>query len=248
MGERTTYAPGTFSWAELVTSDADAAKGFYTTLFGWTYDDQPIGEGSVYSMAAREGRTVAALYGSGEQPPHWNCYVTVTSADEAAAKASSLGASVLAEPFDVFTSGRMAVLSDPTGATLAVWQPGEHIGASFVNAPGALAWNDLVTPDPEAASAFYGELFGWSVQDVGGGYRVISNGGRSNGGMLQQDGPAAWLPYFAHEGIDDAVAQIQELGGQLFNGPMPVPNGRFAVVSDPQGAVFAVLTSEQYDD
>jgi predicted enzyme related to lactoylglutathione lyase len=247
MGERTSYAPGTFSWAELVTSDADAAKGFYTTLFGWSYDDQPIGDGSVYSMAALDASTVAALYASSEQPPHWNCYVTVTSADETAAKAAELGGSVIAEPFDVFTSGRMAVLSDPTGGVLSVWQAGEHIGASLVNTPGALAWNDLVTPDPEAASAFYGALFGWTFQDVGGGYRVISNGGHSNGGMLKQDGPAAWLPYFAHASVDAAIAQVQALGGQLFNGPLEVPNGHFAVVSDPQGAVFAVLASEQYD-
>jgi predicted enzyme related to lactoylglutathione lyase len=248
MGERTSYAPGTFSWAELVTSDAGAAKAFYTALFGWSYDDQPIGDGSVYSMAARDGSAVAALYGSDEQPPHWNCYVTVASADETAAKVAALGGTVIAEPFDVFTSGRMAVLSDPTGGVVSVWEAKEHIGASLVNTAGALAWNDLVTPDPDAASAFYGELFGWSYQDVGGGYRVIANGGRSNGGMLKQDGPAAWLPYFAHEDVDAAIAQVQELGGQLFNGPLQVPNGRFAVLSDPQGAVFAVLVSDNYDD
>ena len=86
MGERTSYAPGTFSWAELVTSDADAAKAFYTSLFGWSYDDRPIGADMIYSMAERDGKTVAALYASGEQPPHWNCYVTVASADETAAK------------------------------------------------------------------------------------------------------------------------------------------------------------------
>jgi uncharacterized protein len=248
MGERTSYAPGTFSWAELVTSDADAAKAFYTTLFGWVYDDQPVGDDSVYSMASLDAKTVGALFTSTEQPPHWNCYVTVASADETAARVAELGGTVVAEPFDVFTSGRMAVLSDPTGGTFAVWQAGEHIGASLVNTPGALAWNDLVTPDPETAATFYGALFGWTFREMGGGYRVIFNGERSNGGMLQQDGPAAWLPYFAHASADEAVALIQELGGQLFNGPLEVPNGRFAVVSDPQGAVFAVLASEQYDD
>jgi len=248
MGERTSYAPGTFSWAELVTSDADAAKAFYTSLFGWSYDDRPAGPDMIYSMAERDGKTVAALYGSGEQPPHWNCYVTVASADETAAKVADLGGTVLAEPFDVMTSGRMAVLSDPTGATVSVWQAGDHPGATLVNGPGLLSWNDLVTSDPAAASAFYEGLFGWSTQDVGGGYRVILNGERSNGGMVQQDGPAAWLPYFGHASVEDAVAQIQELGGQLFNGPVQVPAGRFAVVSDPQGAVFAVLSSDQFDD
>src|SRR4051812_34934630 len=109
MGERTSYVPGTFSWAELATSDAAAAKAFYTTLFGWSYDDRPLGDGQVYSMAQRDGSNVAALFDS-EQPPHWNCYVTVASADDTAAKAGELGANVVAEPFDVFTAGRMAVV------------------------------------------------------------------------------------------------------------------------------------------
>src|SRR5215204_2000169 len=99
MGERTNYAPGTFSWAELVTSDADAAKTFYTSVFGWEYRDNPIPDGSVYSTALRDGKDVAALFASSEQPPHWNCYVTVASADEATARAGELGASVMAEPF-----------------------------------------------------------------------------------------------------------------------------------------------------
>ena len=87
MGERTSYPPGTFSWAELATSDADAAKAFYTSVFGWDYRDSPLPDGSVYSMATRDGGDVAALYETSEQPPHWNCYVTVASADESAARA-----------------------------------------------------------------------------------------------------------------------------------------------------------------
>src|SRR5918995_409715 len=140
MGERTSYAPGTFSWAELATSDADGAKSFYTTLFGWTYDDRPAGEGMIYSMANR--------------------YVTVASADEATARAGELGGKVLAEPFDVLDVGRMSVIADPTGAALCLWEPRATIGAELVNAPGAMAWNDLVTPDPEGAAAYYTGLFG----------------------------------------------------------------------------------------
>src|SRR5919202_6023236 len=101
MGERTSYAPGTFSWAELVTSDAAAAKAFYTSVFGWEYRDNPIPDGSVYSTALRDGKDVAALFASDEQPPHWNCYVTVESVDASAARARELGATVAAEPFDV---------------------------------------------------------------------------------------------------------------------------------------------------
>src|SRR3954466_15481335 len=113
MAQRTSYASGTFSYAELATSDASAAKGFYTALFGWDYDERPLGDGQLYSVAQRDGKAVAALYDS-EQPPHWNCYVTVAAAAAGASRAGELGANVMAEPFDVFTAGRMAVISDPT--------------------------------------------------------------------------------------------------------------------------------------
>jgi uncharacterized protein len=249
MGERTSYTPGTFSWAELLTSDADAAKGFYTQLFGWDYEDNPTGpdpEAPLYSMARRDGHYVAALFADESQPPHWNCYVTVASADEAAAKASEAGGSVIAEAFDVMEVGRMAVIADPTGAALCLWEPRAHIGATLVNAPGALSWNDLVTPEPETAAEFYGGLFGWTFEQMPGDvdYRVIFNGGRSNGGILGQQGPAAWIPYFGHEDIDRLVAEVET----VYNGPTEVPGGKFAVMGDPQGAVFAALTSGQYDD
>jgi predicted enzyme related to lactoylglutathione lyase len=256
MGERTSYAPGTFSWAELATSDAEAAKGFYSALFAWEYDDNPIGDGQVYSMARRDGKDVAALFSTDEQPPHWNCYVTVASADDAAARAAELGGQVLAEPFDVMDIGRMAVIADPTGATLCLWEPRTHIGAGLVNVPGALTWNDLVTPDPDAAAQFYGGLFGWTTEEMpgSGGYRVIRNGGRSNGGIMPLDvarmgaeTPPSWIPYFGHEDVDRVVAEVAGLGGRVFNGPVRVPAGSFAVIGDPQGAVFAVLTG-QYDD
>ena len=109
MGERKSYTPGTFSWAELATSDAGAAKDFYTQLFGWAYDDNPIGDGQAYSVALLDGRRVGALFASQQPPPHWNCYVSVASADDAAARAAEHGATVVAEPFDVLAAGRMVV-------------------------------------------------------------------------------------------------------------------------------------------
>src|SRR3954453_6242988 len=144
MGERTSYAPGTFSWAELVTSDAEAAKAFYTSVFGWEYRDNPVPGGSVYSTALRDGKDVAALFTS-DQPPHWNCYVTVESVEATSSRAAELGATIAAEPFDVMDVGRMAVIVDEVGAGLCLWEPRSHIGASLVNAPGAMAWNDLLT-------------------------------------------------------------------------------------------------------
>jgi predicted enzyme related to lactoylglutathione lyase len=249
MAERTSHPPGTFSWAELVTSDADAAKAFYAQLFAWEYDDTPIGDGQVYTMATRDGGTVAALYAS-DQPPHWNCYVTVASADATAAKAGEAGATVMAEPFDVMDVGRMAVFADPQGAALCIWEPRASIGATLVNQPGAMTWNDLLTADPAASAEFYGNVFGWTTEEIPDafGYRVIKNGERSNGGMFPSpDGPPAWLPYFGHEDVNRAIEQTPGLGGQVLNGPIPMPQGSIAVLQDPQGAVFSVW-SGTYDD
>jgi predicted enzyme related to lactoylglutathione lyase len=255
MAERESYEPGTFSWAELVTSDAEAAKGFYRQLFGWEYDDRPAGEDVVYTMVRKDGREVAGLFADADQPPHWNSYVTVTSADEAAERAAGLGATVVAPAFDVMDAGRMAVVQDPTGAFVAVWEAREHPGARLVNTPGSMTWNDLTTRDMDAAKRFYGEWLGWSAEEIegGGGYHVIRNGDRANGGMMPwrpemgEDVPSNWMPYFGIEDLDAAMTRVPELGGQVLAGPMRMPAGSIAVFADPQGAVFA-LWSGQYED
>jgi predicted enzyme related to lactoylglutathione lyase len=255
MGERTSYTPGTFSWAELATSDTEGAKAFYNALLGWEYDDNPIGDGMVYSMARRDGKNVAALFDS-EQPPHWNCYVTVASADDAAARAGKAGGTVRQEPFDVMDVGRMAVIADPAGAVLSVWEPRASIGAQLVNTPGAMTWNDLVTSDPEDAIAFYGSVFGWTFNEIpdAGGYHVIFNGERSNGGLMPIDPigpnahtPPSWWPYFGHEDLERAIGEAEALGGRLFAGPTQMPAGSIAVLGDAQGAVFALWTGS-YED
>ena len=255
MGERTSYPPGTFSWVDLQTDDLDRAKGFYSDLLGWSYEDLPIGDGSVYAMAKVQGHSVAGLGERQDEsmPPHWNCYVTVEDADASAARAAELGANILAAPFDVFDAGRMSAFADPQGAVLSVWQPKDNIGAGLVNVVGALTWNDLVTPDVEASSRFYSALFGWEIAEVPGSdgqYWSITNGGRLNGGMLPiiEGGHPAWNLYFACEDTDAAAAQANELGGETFMGPMDVPNGsRFAILRDPGGAVFSVSSGPMDD-
>ena len=244
MSERTSYTPGTFSWADLSTTDAHVAKAFYGGLFGWSYDDFPAGEGQVYSMARKGDHTVAALSQTADQPPHWNNYVTVDSADDTATKAQELGGTVVAPAFDVMEDvGRMAIVQDPTGAMLCVWQPGSNHGATLVNEPGAMTWNDLSTPDVETAATFYSSLFGWRIEEIpqAEGYRVIFNGERSNGGMRpDKDMPAFWMPYFGIEDVEQGMERVRELGGAVHAGPLPVPQGRFAIVADPQGAGFAI--------
>jgi predicted enzyme related to lactoylglutathione lyase len=264
MGKRTEHAPGTFSWVDLGTTDADGAKAFYGELFGWEADDMPTGDDGpgVYSMLKIGDDYVAALYELGAEmrergvPPNWLSYVTVADVEATAAKARELGGKVHAEPFDVLSAGRMTLIQDPGGAMLAAWQPKESIGAARVNDPGCLTWNELSTPDPDGAAAFYGGLFGWEVEaiDTGGGpqYSIIRNGGRSNGGMMgmqdeQAEIPPYWLPYFTVESTDDAVARAGGLGASTLAGPLDVPTGRIAALRDPQGAAFAVFQGEVDD-
>lgn len=261
MAQRTGYAPGTFSWTDLTTPDQDAAKAFYEELFAWAADDRPAGEGAVYSMMRRDGKDVAAIAPQPPQqreagaPPVWNSYVTVESADEALTRAQGLGATIHAPAFDVFDAGRMGVVQDPQGAYFLVWEPNTNIGASLVNAPGALSWNELATPDLDASASFYGELFGWTTELLDESptpYRVIKNAeGHTNGGMrpaMPPDSPPFWLVYFGIEDADDGVTKAGQLGAATLVPPTEIgPNGKIAVVQDPHGAVFG-LYSGQYED
>jgi predicted enzyme related to lactoylglutathione lyase len=256
MGERTEYLPGTFCWTDLSTTDQLGAKAFYGELFGWEAEDRPAGEGSVYSMMRVGGHHVAAIAPQPRQqrdagvPPLWNSYVSVRSADEAAARATELGASVHAGPFDVFEAGRMAVIQDPQGAFFMVWQPSRHFGATLVNVPGALVWNELSSPDLDASTAFYGSLFGWVISPLEASpepYLWIRNGETANGGIreLREPGiPPHWLPYFGTDDVDDALARVERLGGSTLAGPIDIEIARIAVVRDPQGAAFALYAGQ----
>jgi len=259
MTEVTRHEPGSFSWAELATTDTRGAKSFYTALFGWTFTDGPMGPGpeDVYTRLQLGGKDVGALYRMMKEqeaqgaPPFWLCYVTVASADAVAAKAKALGGRVIAEPFDVQDYGRMAILQDTSGATLAVWQAGTHTGAERVNEPGALCWLELATRDPAGAKAFYGGVFGWGLKEptdpAGMPYTEIERAGRPMGGILTMGPemshvPPNWSPYFQVADCDASAAKATSLGGRLIVGPMEIAKvGRFAVVQDPQGAVFQMF-------
>jgi uncharacterized protein len=250
MGKRESYEPGTFCWVDLTTTDAEGAKAFYGDLFGWEFRDDEI-PGGVYTM--RHGDVVGAIDQQDEQPAHWNNYVSVTSAEETAARAKRLGARILEEPFDVAGFGRLAVFANPAGAVLCVWEPRSHIGAGRVNDVGCMGWNELQTRDSEAAGDFYGALFGWETETIEDDGRVvyttIKNAGNQNGGfmpMAEQHGeaPSFWLPYFTVPSRDAAMEKARGLGGTVLAGPLDLPSGKIAVLGDPQGAAFAVFEGE----
>ena len=250
MGERTSYPHGTFCWADLGTTDVEAAKAFYGGLFGWEADEQPVPPSGVYVTFKREGHDVAAMYEQQEAersagiPPHWSCYVSVDDVDAVAARVRELGGELMAAPFDVVDAGRMAVVQDPTGAIVSLWQAGRSIGATWVNDPGTLTMTELATPDPDRVAEFYGELLGWTTEvvDEASGYRAIKVGDRLNAGMRPETSmPANWVAYFTVESLDDALERARGSGGGVVLEPVTIPAGRFAVLADPQGAVFCLF-------
>ena len=253
MGERTKYPPGTFSWADLTTTDQDAAKTFYGQLFGWTAADQPVGEGVYYSMMQENGKDVSAIsFQPQEQrdagvPPTWNSYVTVESADSAVERANELGATMHAPAFDVMTAGRMAVIQDPQGAYFMVWEPKDHIGASLVNGHGRLSWNELATNDMDASAKFYRDMFGWKTEPFDNPampYLIVQTAdGRGQGGIrpAQAQEPNYWLVYLGADDIDATLAKATELGANTLVGATDIGAGKIAVLQDPQGAVFALF-------
>lgn len=254
MATMTAYAPGRFSWVDLATPDPEAAKRFYGGLFGWEFEDLPAGPG-VYTMCKLGGQRVCALFRQPPEPPGaraaWKSYVTVTSADESAAKAEALGGAVGMAPMDVLEAGRMAVLRDPQGAVFAIWEPRQHIGAALVNEHGTFCWNELATTDCGAAEAFYTALFGWDAvietQPSGCAYTCFFNAEGPNAGMMAiqpewSEVPPNWAVYFAVADCDGSLARSVELGATVLLPATDIPNvGRFAVLRDPQGAVFCIL-------
>ena len=269
MSTREDYPAGVPCWVDTNQPDpADSAR-FYSGLFGWeTEDVMPPGTGSHYFMARIAGRDAAAISSMPpDTPPQavWNTYIRVDSADASAARVRAAGGRVLAEPFDVFDSGRMGVFADPEGAVFCVWQPGSHRGSAAVNEHGAVNFNDLHTDDVEAAKAFYGAVFGWTTIDVGSpmwalpgygdhleelipGLRAGMKEMGAPGGfedvvarILPREGaPAHWGVAFAVDDAGATAARARELGGSVLSEPANAPWVRFAVLADPAGASFTV--------
>jgi len=247
------HDPGTFCWIELATTDGPGAKAYYESLFGWTTNENVMGgELGTYYIFQKNGRDCAAMYQMGKDmagmPPNWMTYVAVASADEAAEKAKSLGGNVMMGPFDVMDYGRMAVLFDPQGAAFSLWEPKANIGLQIRDEANTLGWNELQARDVDAAKKFYAPLFGWTLKESPE-YTEFHLGERAIGGMLKSQAPEGvpsfWLPYFVVDDCDAAVQKSSASGGSVHVPPMDIPNvGRFAVITDPQGASFAVIKLE----
>jgi uncharacterized protein len=256
--------PGSFCWFELATTDQDAARSFYSALFGWTADDQPAGPSGTYTMFRLGDRDAAAAYAMPPElraqgiPPNWLVYVLVENADASADRAAALGAKVGIKPFDVMDHGRMALIEDPLGARFALWQPKQHLGATTPGDVGTISWADLQVRDQGKAGEFYAALFGWRMvagksmhPAKPGEYFHIMNGERMIGGIPPPDhvdphAHPAWLLYVEVADCAVSTKTAISLGGRAYVDTMQVgENGRISVIADPQGAVFALHESQR---
>lgn len=249
----TQYPDGIFCWVDLSTTDTEAAKAFYTGLFGWQAKDMPTDMGVVYTMLQLDGKHVAGLGAMSPDmlaqgiPPMWTSYVKHSDADSIAAKATVAGGIVMFPPMDVMSEGRMTLIQDPTGGAFGVWQPINHIGAELVNMPNTLIWNELQTRDGAKAGQFYKAVFGWEGEPDANGYVVYKQNGRAHAGMMQMDDswgdvPPNWSVYFMVADITAAAARVSELGGHVLVPPSKAGEmGTFAVIRDPQGGVFTIM-------
>lgn len=256
MPERDSYSPGTPCWVELGSSDLDAGVPFYEGLFGWNVAESMPDTGG-YRLAMLRDRPVAGLSPlmSDQQPVAWTTYVSTDAADGVAEKVKANGGQVVAEPMDVMELGRMTVFLDPQGAALGAWQPIQFPGAGIVNEPGAFTWNELLTRDIGAAHAFYPAALGWTADEqdfLGMKYTLwkvgddMVAGGMPMGDEFPAEVPSYWAVYFAVDDTDATAQRATELGGTVMRPPSDIPDvGRFAVLVDPQGAVFAVIKNAQ---
>jgi uncharacterized protein len=256
MSERTRYEPGTPCWIELAgVSDFEASERFYRDLLGWEIPERPDSEQlGGYRRAQLNGRDVAGASPVMQegQPCEWNTYIAVEDAAATLAKVRGAGGTVVVDALDVMGMGKMAIFDDPTGATCGIWEPGTFVGAALVNEDGTFGWNELATRDVPAATAFYGEVFGWTAEkDESSGmstYYLWKDGESVRGGLLDMndfdvpdEAPPHWLVYFTVPDTDAAAATTRAAGGGVVNGPIDISVGRLAVLHDPQGAYFAVL-------
>jgi predicted enzyme related to lactoylglutathione lyase len=246
---------GRFAWYELVTTDVEAARTFYTKVMGWGALDASV-PGRAYTLFTAGNALVSGLMDLPEDArrmggdPGWLGYVGVNDVDATADRIKRLGGVVHVPPTDVPNISRFSIFTDPQNARLALFKwlkPGREQPSALVGL-GGVGWHELLAADWEKALAFYGELFGWQKADADigemGTYQLFSVGGQTIGGMLTKPPmtpPPFWLYYFNIGDIDAAAQRVKAGGGQILDGPFEVPGGTWIVhCTDPQGAIFAL--------
>ena len=246
------FDDGAPNWLDLSALDTDAIATFYGPLFGWHLASAGPDAGG-YGFFDLDGDTVAGVGPVQEgQSPAWTLFFQTRDADATAKAVEQAGGTVVVPPFDVFTNGRMAQCLDPAGAAFALWQPGETKGLDLVTKPFSLAWAELYVPRPDEVRSFYAQVFDWKIEDKPFGdmtYITVSTATGDDPSIagvmpLQQGDTPHWLPYFEVPDCDATLARAQELGGKVVSPAIGAEGvGRFAELTDPAGARFAVITS-----
>ena len=243
------WPAGVPCWVDLTVTDVPLAQAFYGAVLGWTF-----AESDGYVVGQTQGMAAAGLSPTPEPglPAAWTLYLAADDADATAKLVTDAGGTLLLPPGDVGRLGRMFVAADPTGAVFGVWQGGTHIGAGIHSEPGGLVWEDLRSPDPDRARAFYAAVFGYETHPLdmaGPGYSTFGQPGDPAplggiGGMFGQDAPPHWLVYFGVADTDLAVEQALARGGSMPVPPHESPFGRMGTITDPFGATFLVVQTD----
>jgi uncharacterized protein len=248
----TPFAPGTPCWVELLSSDPDKSKAFYGELLGWTYQSSGPEFGD-YITAFSDGHAVAGMMANTPEmasPDVWATYLASADVEATAAAATEAGASVLVAPMTVGDVGKMAVLFDPAGAAVGVWEAGTHSGFGKYNEPGAVTWDEINSTNLAATVAFYEKVFGWTIDKMSDTdamrYYLGQIDGQTVAGMadavsfLPPGVPSHWVVYFSVPDADEALAAVTKLGGTVLRPAEDTPFGRMADAMDSTGTPFKI--------
>jgi len=248
IGANTHGAP---TWLDLSTSDVEATVDFYSGLLGWTVTRRPSPFGTYAIGAIGEvevGGMMEPVPVEG-MPAVWTVFFAVSDVDASVATIQRIGGSVLQPAFDL-TDARIAVVADPTGAMLGLLSGTPAQSHYLDQRPGTMRWVELLTRDPAAAETFYAEVFGWKAETSEGegtSYTIFTLDGDAVAGMMLMPAevpaevPAYWSAYYLVDDAAATAARATELGGTVIVAPTEIDGDRFAILEDPQGAVFGVL-------
>jgi len=253
MAETMTATINAPAWVDLASSDSAAARDFYGKLFGWDIEVNPDPQYGGYALARIGGKDAAGIGGKMDPnaPTAWSVYLGTDDIDALAGRVSDAGGTVVMAPFDVGDQGRMAVFQDPSGAFISSWQ-GTRMGGFQTQGAGSFGWAELNARGVDRALPFYTGVFGWGTRASEMGpdqppYNEFLKDGISVGGawemspMVPAEVPSYWQVYFSVDDVDASFKKALELGAQELLAPQDMPGGRFAIVSDPQGASFGLL-------
>ncbi|MFI1016489.1 VOC family protein [Streptomyces sp. NPDC020965] len=257
MTEATRHTPGTPCWVSLMVHGLDATQAFYGELFGWEFSPGPQQLGP-YVRALLDGKEVAGigrLPADRDLPIAWTPYLATDDADATAESVRCSGGTVGVGPLDAADAGRMAIVTDPAGAVFGLWQPSAHSGIAVRGTPGTPVWHELLTTGTATVGKFYETVFGFTPEpadpDAGPDpdhvilrledrpVAALRGFGRS----LPRDRGTYWMTFFEVEDPDGVAVRLTELGGRVLKPPQESPQGRIAVVTDPEGAIFTVVRS-----